>query len=74
MKKFCKRTVSLALVMVMLIGLMPMQVFATEATEVAEDAEILRQLAKETSFPFPSSYQYALTVCACWRVKLDLFT
>ena len=46
-----KRTLSFVLALVMLIGLVPMQAFAADMLENAEDAETLRQLAKETSFP-----------------------
>ena len=46
-----KKALSWLLALAMVIGLMPMQAFATEATGNADDAEILRQLARETSFP-----------------------
>ena len=51
MATFAKRILGLCMVVVLLLGLMPVQAFATEATGNADDAEILRQLARETSFP-----------------------
>ena len=46
-----KRALSLILALAILIDMIPMTALATEATGNADDAEILRQLARETSFP-----------------------
>ena len=46
-----KRALSLILALAILIDMIPMTALAMEATVNADDAEILRQLARETSFP-----------------------